>query len=107
MYSVRGTKMRFLPPDSQPSPLTQDHFKHALTYLLYNGSDEYDVQVVSVNPADTHIMVEFFAMGHNSKKIMNTTEAYYKLTEKGQNFHYTSYHILKVDMKGVSSSIPT
>ncbi len=46
-------------------------------------------------------MVEFFAIGRSSKKIMNTTEAYYKLTEKGQNFHYTSYHILKVDMKGI------
>ncbi len=56
-----------------------------------------------MSPADTHIMVEFFAIGHSSKKIMNTTEAYYKMTEKGQDFHYTSYHILKVDMKGTHS----
>ena len=78
----------------------QDHFKQALSYLLFDGTEEYDINVVSVGPAGIHIMVEFFAVGRHSKKILNTTTAYYKLTEKGQDYRYTSYHIVHVDMKG-------
>lgn len=76
-----------------------DRFKRALSYLLYDGSEENIIHVVSVSPAGIHIMVEFFAVGGTSKKIVNTTAAYYKLTEKGQDYWYTSYHIVHVDMK--------
>lgn len=78
---------------------TQDDFKRALSHLLYEGK-EYDVTIVSVTPYDSLILFEFYAEHPNSKTKMNTTNAYYKLTEKGQNFMFLDFHIVKVDMKG-------
>lgn len=50
-------------------------------------------------------MVEFYAQHRSSKKMMNTTDAYYKLTEKGQDYHWTNFHIVKVDMKGTVTAL--
>ena len=79
---------------------TQEHLSRTLRLLLEDQVTDYDIIIERILPFGTHIMVEFYAVNQQSKTYLNSSVAYKMLTENGQDFYFSKFHFLKVDMKG-------
>ena len=53
-----------------------------------------------VRQHDSHTVVEFYAVDSRSGEVLNATDAYYLLTEEGQDYHLMGFHVIQVEMKG-------
>ena len=75
-----------------------------LTLILADYDVDYDITIVQVLPFGPHILVEFSAVRADDHSYMNATQAYYKLTDKGQDYYYphSNFHFLRINMKGMS-----
>lgn len=73
-----------------------------LSLILDDYDVDYQITVVEVMPLGPHTLVEFYAMRADNQAYMNATEAYFKLTDKGQDYYYphTDFHFVKINMKG-------
>ena len=61
---------------------------------------DYEVIIERIVPFGTHIMVEFYAVNQMTGNQLNSSVAYTTLTENGQDFYFSKFHFIKVDMKG-------
>lgn len=61
---------------------------------------DYDIIIEQILPFETHVMVEFYAVNQQTNTYLNSSVAYQMLTENGQDFYFSKFHFMKVDMKG-------
>ena len=68
--------------------------------MLEDQETDYDVIIEQILPFGTHIMVEFYAVNQLTNTYLNSSVAYKTLIENGQDFYFSKFHFIKVDMKG-------
>ena len=70
-----------------------------LNLILKESSKEnYVITFQGVRPHGPYVMVEFYAKNFKGE-LLNATEAYDRLTQKGQDYTLMSFHIVTVEMK--------
>ena len=74
--------------------------RRTLRLILEDQEADYDVIIERCLPFGTHILVEFYAVNRDTNVKLNSSLAYKTLTENGQDFYFSKFHFLKVDMKG-------
>lgn len=71
-------------------------FGKALALMLEDTG--ISIMFQGVRASGPLIMVEFYALTSGGQPV-NATEGYLKLTTEGQDYHFTRFHIVRVDMK--------
>lgn len=74
-----------------------------LSLILDDIDVDYDIVITKIQPFDPHIAVEFYAIRRDNHAPLNSTLAYAKLTDKGQDYYYpnSNFHFVKINMKGI------
>ena len=79
--------------------------------MLNNHEEAHKIVFQGVYPAEPNVMVEFYATNQASDQVLNATNVYNKLTAQGQDYYFTRFHIIGVEMKGAytlfSASFPS
>ena len=73
--------------------------------MLEDQVTDYDVVIERVIPFETHLMVDFYAVNQKTGNQLNSSLAYKTLTHNGQDFYFSKFHFLKIDMKGTSTYV--
>lgn len=84
--------------------LPQKQLERVLSLILDDVDRDYIIKVVEVRPFGPHILVEFYAVREDDHQVfMNATQAYFRLTDKGQDYYYpnSGFHFVRIDMKGM------
>ena len=68
--------------------------------MLNNHEEAHKIIFQGVYPDDPNVMVEFYATNQWGDRVLNATNVYEKLTAQGQDYYFTRFHIIGVEMKG-------
>ena len=95
-------------PLSPPPTTTHTHMQHdlanSLILMLNTREATHSIEFQGVYPTDPYVMVEFYAINERTKEPLNATHAYEMLTTKGQDYYFARFHIIRVEMKGMTSN---
>jgi len=71
----------------------------SLSLMLNNHEEAKKIVFQGVYPDEANVMVEFYATNQGGDRVLNATNVYEKLTAQGQDYYFTRFHIIGVEMK--------